>query len=156
MRSTPDGATAYLNGDLREPAAILDQAATTLDLTQPVAVIIVGVLHVIPDAGDPYASVAALVDAVPSGSYLVVSHLTNDITADGVDMDAVTTRLDEKMHTTNPPALRTREEVTRFLDGLELVEPGVVPAIEWRPDPAESAPAGGRVTPLYCAVGRKP
>jgi S-adenosyl methyltransferase len=156
LRGSPDGATDYLDGDLRKPAVILEQAADTLDLTKPVAVIVVGVLHVIPDAGKPYASVAALVDAVPSGSYLALSHLTNDIDTGGADMAVVTTRLDESMRTTNPPALRTRAQVTRFFDGLEIIEPGVVPAAEWRSDGETPAQPGGRITPLYGAIGRKP
>ncbi len=156
LQSTSAGATAYVNGDLREPGAILEQAATTLDLSRPVAVVVVGVLHVIPDTDRPYESVAALIDAVPSGSYLALSHMTRDIEADGADMAVVTSRLDESMHTTNPPALRTRAEVTRFFDGLEFVEPGVVAPAAWRPDDASAAAPSGRVTPLFCAVGRKP
>jgi hypothetical protein len=154
LQSTPEGDTAYLSGDLREPQAILEQAASTLDFSRPVAVVLVGVLHVIPDQGAPYASVAALVDAVPSGSYLALSHMTNDVTAD--KMAVVHGRLDEKMRTTNPPALRPRAEIARFLDGLELVDPGLVPVAEWRPDDTPPAATGERVTPLYGAVARKP
>jgi hypothetical protein len=159
LQGTPDGATAYINGDLRDPAPILEQAAATLDLSRPVAVVVVGVLHVVPDADRPYERVAALLDAVPSGSYLALSHMTTDVEPDGaggVDMAVVNARLDERMRTTNPPALRTQAEVTRFFDGLELVEPGVVSPAAWRPDDDTRAAAGSLVTPLFCAVGRKP
>jgi hypothetical protein len=154
LRDTCDGETAYINGDLREPAAILAEAAHTLDLAKPVALVLVGLLHVVPDADGPYENVRALVDAVPSGSYLALSHLTTDIEVDDADMAAVVQRLDETMRATNPPALRTRAAVAHFLDGLELVEPGIVPAARWRPD--QPGEPGGRVTPLFGAVARKP
>lgn len=154
LRDTCDDETAYIHGDLREPAAILAGAARTLDLAEPVALVLVGILHVVPDADGPYESVRALIDAVPSGSYLALSHLTTDIAADDADMATVVERLDETMRATNPPALRTRAAVARFLDGLDLVEPGIVPAARWRPDQPDQP--GGRVSPLFGAVARKP
>ncbi|HET6952624.1 MAG TPA: SAM-dependent methyltransferase, partial [Acidimicrobiales bacterium] len=111
------------------------------------------ILHVVPDRDQPHECVAAFVDAVPSGSYVVLSHVTDDI--EGTDMAKVAARLDERMRTTNPPALRNRADVTRFLLGLEILEPGVVPAPMWRPDDPRAA-ARGRVSPLYAAVARKP
>jgi hypothetical protein len=154
LRGTVEGATAYLNGDLRQPAEILSQAAETLDLSRPVAIVVVGVLHVIPDEDAPAESVAALVDAVPSGSYLVLSHMTSD----GADADiaGVSSRLDERMRTTNRPALRTVEVVKRFFDGLELLEPGLVPATAWRPESSASTGGPTRPMPVYGGVARKP
>ena len=97
--------------------------------------------------------VATLLAAVPSGSYLVLSHIAADLT--DVAMATVSSRLDEKMRTTYPPAVRTLEEVAGFFATLELVEPGVVPAEDWHPECGESAEPD-RSTPLYAAVGRKP
>jgi hypothetical protein len=151
-----DGAAAYIDGDLREPAALLERAAATLDLSQPTAVVVVGVLHVIPDDDRPYESIATLLEAVPSGSYLALSHMTRDVQVDGADMGVVTARLDERMRGTNPPAFRTRAEVARFFDGLDVLDPGVVPLAEWRPDAGAPSRTGTRVTPMFCGVARKP
>jgi hypothetical protein len=154
LRGTAEGATAYLSGDLRQPAEILSQAAETLDLSRPVAVVVVGVLHVIPDEDAPAESVAALVDAIPSGSYLVLSHMTSD----GADADiaGVSSRLDEHMRTTNRPAPRTVEVVKGFFDGLDLLDPGLVPATAWRPDSSPGTGTPTRPMPVYCGVARKP
>lgn len=154
LRGTAEGATAYVNGDLRQPADILRQAADTLDLTQPVAIVVVGVLHVIPDDERPYESVAALVDAVPSGSYVALSHMTSD--GGDADVAAVWSYLDERMPTTNRPAFRTVADVARFFDGLEMLEPGLVPVPAWRPDGASAGPDPARATPVYGGVARKP
>ncbi|HEX5947369.1 MAG TPA: SAM-dependent methyltransferase [Acidimicrobiales bacterium] len=152
LRGTPDGATAYVNGDLRQPAEILGQAADTLDLSQPVAIVLVGILHVIPDDDAPHKSVAALLDAVPSGSYLALSHMTSD--GGGADSTRVWSHLDDRMRTTNRPAVRPVAEVARFFDGLELVEPGLVAASAWRPD-ASAAQNDGRPMPVFGGVARK-
>jgi hypothetical protein len=145
--------TAYIHGDFRDPEALLTAAGATLELAEPVAVLLTGVLHVIPDSDDPYRHVATLLGAVPSGSYLAISHITAELRDAG--MATVSSRLDEMMRTSNPPALRTREQVSGFFDGLELVEPGIVPAQEWRPECARAAP-DHRETPLYAGVARKP
>ena len=151
LAGSPEGAAAYLQGDLRRPDAILAHAAETLDLTQPVGLLLVGVLHVVPDADDPQGSVARLVDALAPGSYVVISHMTNE-PLDDADLDLVGRRLDERMNTTNPPALRNRDGVGAFLAGLDLIEPGLVPVPEWRPDGTAEA---GRRTPVLAAVARK-
>ena len=153
LRGTPDGATAYINGDLRQPAEILAQAADTLDFSQPVAIVLVGILHVIPDDDEPRKSVAALLDAVPAGSYLALSHMTSD--GAGGDNTPVWSHLDERMRTSNRPAVRPVAEVARFFDGLELVEPGLVAADAWRPDTA-TAEGSGRPLPVFGGVARKP
>ena len=130
LTSEPGGATAYLDQDLRNVAQIIRAAAGTLDFTEPVAVMLVGILHCIPDEDDPAGVIRQLMDAVPPGSYLVISHPANDINSPGVGRLA--SRLNELM----PMKLRfrARAEVARFFDGLELVEPGLVRAPEWRPD----------------------
>ena len=130
LTSEPGGATAYLDQDLRNVAEIIRAAAGTLDFSEPVAVMLIGILHCIPDEDDPAGVIRQLMDAVPPGSYLVISHPANDINNPGVGRLA--SRLNELM----PVKLRfrARAEVARFFDGLELVEPGVVRAPEWRPD----------------------
>jgi SAM-dependent methyltransferase len=130
LTSEPGGATAYLDQDLRNVAEIIGAAAGTLHFTEPVAVMLIGILHCIPDEDDPAGVIKQLIDAVPPGSYLVISHPANDINSPGVGRLA--SRLNELM----PMKLRfrARAEVARFFDGLELVEPGVVRAPEWRPD----------------------
>jgi len=152
LRGTAEGGTAYIRGDLREVDDIVELAATTIDFSEPVGLVLVGLLHVVPDSEAPHEKVAALVEAVAPGSYLALSHLTSD--AQPSEMEEVRERLAEPLRTTNPPAWRSHAEVTRFFDGLELVEPGVVTAPEWRPD--DDAAPDDRVAPLYGAVGRKP
>lgn len=152
LRGTPDGATAYINGDLRQPADLLGQAADILDLSQPVAIVLVGILHVIPDDDAPRESVTALLDAVPAGSYLALSHMTSD--GGEADSTPVWSHLDDRMRTTNRPAVRPVAEVARFFDGLELVEPGLVAADAWRPD-ASAGHGTGRPMPVYGGVARK-
>jgi hypothetical protein len=130
VSSTP-GATAYLHADLRNPGAILAEAAQTLDLSQPVAVMLLGVLYMVPDADEPYAVVARLMEAAVPGSYLAISHPASDVDADSAAEAA--RRYDSMLPTTQTN--RTRDQVTRFFDGLQLQEPGVVQLNKWRPDP---------------------
>ena len=149
--SAPEGATAYIDADARDTGKILAQAAQTLDFTRPVAVMLLGILLFIPDADDPWAVTAELMDAVPAGSYLAVSHGASDIRAGQVATAG--SRYNE--HSAVPMRLRTREEFTRFFDGLELAVPGVVPINHWHPGP----PPGTRkktALPAYAALGRKP
>jgi hypothetical protein len=130
LTSGPQGATAYLNADLRDPAVILAQAAQTLDFSQPVGVMLIAILHLIGDDDDPYGIVAALLDAVPAGSYLALSHVASDIEP---EQQAEAARrynrlaYDKQHH-------RNHAEVGRFFRGLELLEPGVVAVQQWRPD----------------------
>jgi len=149
LTSKPEGATAYIDADLRDLGAILAEAANTLDFTQPVALTLLGVVIFINDDEDAYGIVRGLVDAVPSGSYLVLSHtVTSPATG---EMDAAVAFWNE--HGTPKLTQRTAREITRFFDGLDLLEPGVVSCSRWRPDdtprgePDEVAMFGG--------VGRK-
>ena len=150
LTSSPQGVTAYLDADVRDPDSLLEQAADTLDFSQPVALMLLIILHMIPDADDPHGIVARLMQALPSGSYLVLAHPASDIHA--ARMAEMTKRVNERM--TGPKAtMRDRAAVTRFFDGLDLLEPGVVQPQQWRPEP-------GQLTPLqvtaWCGVARKP
>ncbi len=130
LTSAPEGATDYIDADLRDVAAILRQAERALDFSRPVGVMLVAILHLIADEDDPYGLVATLMDAVPPGSYLTVSHLASDIAA--MARAEATERLRLLMH--EKQTLRSRSEVARFFEGLEMIEPGLVRIPEWRPD----------------------
>jgi hypothetical protein len=150
LTSSPAGKTDYLQADLRDPGTILAGAAKTFDLSLPVAVMLIAVLHFIPDSDDPYAIVTRLMDAVPSGSYLVIAHWTDEI--QHTEAAEATRRYNERSPVPITP--RDHEQVTRFFDGLQLTGHGVVPITEWF-EPIPGAPA---VTPLpgYVAMARKP
>ena len=148
LTSTPEGACAYIYGDLRDPEAILQKAAGTLDLSKPAAVVLFGILHFFADTEHPEAIVARLVDALAPGSYLAISHLARDV--QGEALTETFDRLNQQM--SESVMLRTQAEVARFLDGLDLVDPGVVQLPQWRPDPG---PEGTQPLPMWCAVGRK-
>ena len=129
LRSTPQGTTDYLQADLRDPETILDRAAAVLDLGQPVAVMLLGILHLIQDSEDPWGIVARLMAVMPAGSYLTISHPAIDIHPAQATVQRI---YNERVST--PQTLRTREEVARFFTGLGLVEPGLVMVHQWRPD----------------------
>jgi len=148
LTSAQRGTTAYVQGDVRDTERVLAGAAATLDFSKPVAVMALMILQYVRDSEDPHGIVARMLDAVPSGSYLTVSDTTSDIDPERVTEG--TARLNERMGPTRL-TLRSRAEFTRFFDGLQLVEPGVVPLPEWRAkaDPAHTIPA-------YAGMGRKP
>jgi hypothetical protein len=148
LRSTA-GAIEYIDADLRDTGTILDRAGQFLDFNRPVAITLLAILHAIPDADDPHAIVARLLDAVPSGSYLALSHPAADrLSQETKDaLGDVTDRMVKQQIT-----YRTREQVARFFEGTDLVEPGIVPVEEWRPQPG--AAEAGRSS-LWCAVARK-
>jgi hypothetical protein len=151
--ASPEGATAYLHGSLREPQPILRQAAATLDLTVPVAVILATTLNLIPDDSDPHGLLARLLKGVPSGSYLVVAHASADFDAEG--MPEASSRLNKSMR--DAWALRDHATIARFFDGLDLVAPGLVQIDTWRPtEDGPPPPPSGRITPIYGAVAHKP
>jgi hypothetical protein len=149
LTSSPVGTTEYIHADLRDTGKILAQAARTLDFAKPVAVTLLAILHALPDSDDPYAIVARLMDAVPSGSYLVISHAGSDRleqeTQETIN-DSWSGRVQQEF------TLRSRAQVSRFFDGTDLIEPGLVAVEEWRPEPG--AAAEGQST-VWCAVGRK-
>jgi O-methyltransferase involved in polyketide biosynthesis len=149
LASNPKGTTAYIDADARDTDRILAAAARTLDFSKPVAVMLLGILLFIPDEDNPYGITARLMDAVPSGSYLAITHGASDIQA----VAAAEGRYNE--HSAVSMKLRTKAEISRFFDGLELTGPGVVPINRWQPDGADAA-AAGQDLPAYAALGRKP
>ncbi|HJY73694.1 MAG TPA: SAM-dependent methyltransferase [Streptosporangiaceae bacterium] len=148
LASTPEGTVSYVDADLRDVTALLAGSARTLDLEQPVALIMLGVLGHLDDHGAARSITSQLMDALPSGSYLAI--------ADGV---AGTDPVSEAQQRYNDAAalpyhLRRPDELASFFDGLDLIEPGVVPCPQWKPD------ASGRAAPpeeaaAYCGVARK-
>lgn len=147
LTSAPEGRTAYLDADANDPDTFLARAAETLDFSQPVAITLLAILHAIEN---PHALTSRLVDAVPPGSYLAISILASDIQQEA--QAEMTLRLNEGLPGITVTA-RSRAEVTRFFDGMELLEPGVVPPNYWRPGPGGPDPA--RELPSYAAIGRK-
>ena len=149
LTSTPEGVCDYIDADMRDTGKILAEAARTLDFSQPIAVTMLGVVIFIEDDAESYGVVRTFMDAVPAGSYLALSHTV--VHPDMPDMDAAVAFWNEN----GTPKLtqRTPEQITRFFDGLELLEPGVVSCSRWRaentqwPEPEEVGIFGG--------VGRK-
>ncbi len=144
-----EGVTDYIDADLRDPRAILEQAARTLDFSRPVAVMLIAIMHLIGDEAGPDRIVAELMDAVPPGSYLALSQVGSDIQAE--QMAEAARRYNRLAHETQRH--RTRAEVSRFFDGLDLVSPGLVAVPEWRP--ASEAEASAR-SAMWGGVARKP
>jgi hypothetical protein len=143
------GSTDYLDADLRDTEAILEQAARTLDLSKPVGLLLIAILHAIPDKDDPYRIVAALLDALPSGSYLAIMHGTTDElgTETGTKFTKATGDKSRQQYAT-----RSKAEVARFFDGLDLVDPGLVHPQDWRTDPRDESDG---TTILWSGVARK-
>ena len=154
LSSTPEGHTAFVHADFTDPAAILKapELRETLDLEQPVALSLIALLHFITDERGAYEIVRSLMDALPSGSYLVVSHATADF-----DPDLLTRVAEAYQSTVAEGQIRSSSEVSCFFDGLELADPGVVVAHRWRPDGGEPQPdITDAEFPVYGGVGRKP
>jgi len=150
LTSSPEGVTAYLDADLREVDYLLQQAADTLDFSRPVAVMLLAILHYIPDLDEAQRIVARLMSAVPPGSFLVISHAASDIDPD--EMAEMIRRMNEHLAEGNHVG-RPRGVVAQFFGGLDLVEPGVVKVTEWRP--RSNVEAAGP-TSLWGGVARKP
>ncbi|MBL7487956.1 SAM-dependent methyltransferase [Frankia sp. AgB1.9] len=156
LTSDARGRTAYLDADLRDPGRILaaPELLDTIDLTQPVALSVIAVLHFVPVENDQYGIIRTLVDALPSGSYLTMSYLTADHNPDQV-AKLVSAYRAQGIDVT----ARTQAEVAQFFQGLDLITPGIVPLHLWRPDDPASAgdpatEAGGNI--VWSAVGQKP
>ncbi len=149
LTSAEPGATSYIEADLRDPRNILQQAAQLLDFTQPVAVMLVAVLHLIPDDDNPCQIVNTLMDAVPAGSYLAMSHLASDLYPE--QMAELARGFNEQAAV--KVILRDHAEISGFFGGLELVDPGMTQISRWRPrsDLEAAAPAI-----LWAGVARKP
>ncbi|MBO0804191.1 MAG: SAM-dependent methyltransferase [Nocardiopsaceae bacterium] len=142
------GTTEYLDADLRQPEVILERAAGILDFSKPVGLLLLAILHAIPDGDDPYGAVATLVDVLPSGSYVAISHGTGDQAGPDAKekVDDVANRMSHEKYD-----FRSRAGVARFFEGLDLIEPGLVPPHEWRPGPRELVS-----NDVLVGVGRKP
>jgi hypothetical protein len=146
---TGEGATEYIEADLRDTSTILGQASQLLDLTKPVAVTLLSILQAVPDADDPHAIVARLLDAVPPGSYLALSHPASDLISSETQqgLEGVADRMIQQDF-----SYRSREQVAHFFEGTDMVDPGLVRVEEWRP---AAGTAGAERSFLWCAVGRK-
>ena len=151
LTSTPEGACDYIDGDLREPEKILAQAAGTLDFANPVALMLLGILHHIPDTDQAYSIVRRLVASLPPGSFLTINHSTSAV--HGAAMEEAVAHWNRVG--TPSMTLRTPEQIAAFFTGLDLLPPGVVSCSRWRPD---LTPAGGQPVEVdeFCGVARKP
>ena len=147
LASTRPGSTDCIQADLRHPEAILEQARRTLDFDQPIAVMMLGVLHLVPDDEDPWGLVERWMAALPVGSYLALSHPALDIQPGQAEAQR---RYNERVAT--PQTLRTRDDVARFFANLDLVEPGLVQVHQWRPDHVVDPDAGPTA---HCGLARK-
>jgi len=144
----PGPSCGFLEADIRDTGAVLGGVAGPLDLAQPVAVILSSVLHLIPDTDQPYDMVARYLAAVPAGSYLVIAHPSSDIRPEA--SAGMAASLNESV--AQKRTYRDHGQVSQFFAGLDLVDPGVVPLPQWRPDSAEEASAP---TMAWTGVGRK-
>ena len=150
---TCSGATAIVLADLRDPGAILahPKVRELIDFSQPVALLLVAILHFLPEGDDPAGIVAKLRDALPPGSYLAVSHGTADFHPPGVVGEAAAAY----ENATAPLVLRAFGQVSAFFQGFELIEPGLVQAPLWRPDGKPPRPKDLAKLGIYAGVGRK-
>lgn len=158
MRSTPQGRTTYIEADVNHPGTLIDAPSLreVLDLDQPVALSLNALMHFITDAQDPYGIVNRLLDVLPSGSALALSHCTPDF--DPPTWEKVT---DVYNTSGTPVQFRSREEVTRFFDGLELLDPGVTVGHRWRPSAPNGSGAEAELptdaeVSIWAGVGIKP
>jgi S-adenosyl methyltransferase len=150
LTSSKEGRTDYLHADVRDPERILHESTRTLDFTQPIALMLLGIINYIIDSAEAHAIVKRLVNALPPGSYLAMSHPTAEIHSEAIETSI------EQYNASGAPPIRTRsrQELTEFFDGLELLEPGVVSCSLWRPNRTDLG------TPIevtqYCGLARKP
>jgi len=150
LASAPEGACAYIDADIRDTGKISQDAAGPLDFSRPVARCLIMVLQFVPDEDDPWRVVRTLLDAVPSGSYLALAHPASDVDQ---EVTPALRQLSTRMGGTRATP-RTRPEVARFFEGLEMTEPGLVQLHRWRPGPG--AENGDRDLAAYGGIGRKP
>jgi hypothetical protein len=149
LRGNPNAIA--VRADLRQPESILDHhdVRALLDLNRPIAALMIGVLHFVPDSDDPAGILAGYRRAMASGSYLVISHGSQEAASRTADKPVESvTAIYQHAHT--PVALRTRAEITKLFDGLRLVPPGLVPSAQWHPD-SNHEPA-----PAFVGVGQAP
>ena len=146
LTSTPAGATSYLDSDVNQPEAILAGARETLDFDQPIAIMLLGILNFVTDDAAAARIVRTLTEAVPSGSYLVISHPTREVNPAAID------RAVAMWNNGGAAAMTTRgpDAIAAFFTGWELVEPGLVTCSEWRPDGNDTTPCSE-----FAGVARK-
>jgi trans-aconitate methyltransferase len=150
LTGTRPGTTSYLDADLRDTSKILTEAAELLDFREPIGVLLIGVLQLIPNEDDPQAIVARLMEAVPPDSWLAIFHPASDILTD--QMREVAREV--SVGAAAPTTLRAKAEVLQFFDGLEFLEPGLVQVHRWRP--GSPVPNRGDEVPGYAGLARKP
>ncbi|WP_327379355.1 SAM-dependent methyltransferase [Streptomyces sp. NBC_01212] len=148
--SGPDGQTDYVQADARDVDTILHEASRTLDLDEPVGLMLVAILQYIKDAEDPWDITGRLLDRLAPSSHLVLSHPAADVTAPEVAESMRIYNERAASHASATP--RTQAEVERFFEGLEILEPGVVTLTRWRP---EASDVPDDTLPMWCAVARK-
>jgi hypothetical protein len=154
LASSSEGRTQYIDADLREPQRILDspQLRQTLDLGQPVGLLLFATMHLVPDELDPYGIVARLVDPLVPGSYLALSQITPDFAPEAWER---TKEIAGRGGVTMRP--RSRTDIARYFTGLEIVEPGLQVVHRWRPDPDENPDEiPDALVSMYGGVARKP
>jgi hypothetical protein len=156
LTSHPDGRTDYIDADLRDVDTILRSAvlSNALDLNRPVGLLLIAILHFIGDEHDPWSIVERLLAALPSGSYLALSHLTGDFRPEAWEQVAEVYR---RQGVTMK--VRSKQQIERFFTGLETVDPGLQVLPAWRPDlgePADQPPPSDAQVSVYGAVARKP
>jgi len=148
MTGSPEGSCAYVDADVREPEVILRAAERTLDLGRPVALMLLGILHYVPEGA--HRIVRRLLDAAAPGSFLVITHASTDLDRrPGAQEEA---QRDWNARAASPVTARSRSEIERFFEGTELLDPGVVSMTQWRPD----ATATPDPVPGFGGVGRVP
>ncbi|MEU7057731.1 SAM-dependent methyltransferase [Streptomyces sp. NPDC046197] len=151
LHGSAQGSTDYVHADVRDPDTILRLAGRSLDFDRPVALSLVALTHYLSeDTDDVYGLLERYVEALAPGSHLILSQVTQDISPEGV---AKAVELFRQSGTPFHP--RTHAGFSRFFDGLELLEPGVVPVLQWRPEPQDTAAAAEGAVPVYAGVGRK-
>ncbi|MER5476980.1 SAM-dependent methyltransferase [Streptomyces sp. NPDC002734] len=152
LRGTPEGAVEFLHADAREIDVVLEKAAKVLDFSRPVAISLIALLHFVSDEDGAVRLIERVKEALSPGSYLVLSHFTTDFHSEEQVREATATA-GARGYNASP---RSREQFTRFFDGLELMEPGVVLAEQWHPELGEPVPGqGDTISSSYAAVARR-
>lgn len=149
LTGTAQGATDYIDTDVRNPDGVIEGASATLDLDRPVAVMMLGILNFVLDTDEARNIVRRIMASVPSGSHLALTHPTTDTDLGGEGNVEAMTFWNE--NATPPITARSRAEISSFFDGLDLVTPGLVSCSQWRPEPSS-----GSVLPQFGALARKP
>jgi len=151
LTSSPEGVTAYLDADIENTDTILEEAAATLDFSRPVGIVLLAILHYVPDLAEARRIVSRLMEAVPAGSFLVISHAGSDLLP--ADVTAFEKSLNAHLPAEHRHVARPRDVVAGFFESVQLVAPGLVRVSDWRPDSPEEAETP---TILWGGVARKP